>query len=82
MLVAVLILSVILLKDGIFSKCTAYTGILTHGLDLLHAIFGLFTPPVGVILMAIAGPLYLVWFPLLARDLFRLELNAQKVQEI
>jgi len=45
--------------------------IVTHGLDLLHLLVGFFIPT-GVILMAIAGPLYLVWFPLLARDFFRL----------
>ena len=72
MLVAVLILSAVMLKSDHFSKSTAYVGIITHGLDLAHVLVGFFVPQVGVILMVVAGPLYLVWFPLLARDFFRL----------
>ncbi len=72
MLVSALILSLVMLKSGSFGRATAYVGILTHGLDLAHAVIGFFVPTVGVIVMAIAGPLYLVWFPLLARDFFRL----------
>ncbi len=72
MLIAALILSIVMLGSDCFSKGTAYVGIVTHALDLAHGIVGLFLPTVGVILMAIAGPLYLVWFPLLARDFFRL----------
>jgi hypothetical protein len=34
-----------------------------------------FIPVAGVMIMAIAGPLYLFWFPLLARDFFRLGRN-------
>ena len=72
MLVAILILSAVMLKSDHFSKYTAYVGIITHGLDLAHVLVGFFAPQVGVILMVVAGPLYLVWFPLLARDFFRL----------
>jgi hypothetical protein len=72
MLVSALILSIVMLGSESFGKWTAYVGILTHGLDLAHALMSFFAPTVGFILMAIAGPLYLVWFPLLARDFFRL----------
>jgi hypothetical protein len=72
MLVSALILSIVMLGGENFGKWTAYVGTLTHGLDLAHALVGFFAPTAGVILMAIAGPLYLVWFPLLARDFFRL----------
>jgi hypothetical protein len=72
MLIATLILSIVMLFSGIFGKTTAVVGILTHGLDLIHIIVGTFSPQAGVIIMVIAGPLYLVWFPLLGRDLFRL----------
>jgi hypothetical protein len=78
MLVAGLVLSVVMLKSENFSKWTAYVGILTYSLDLAHAILGLFAPNLGVIFMAIAGPLYLVWFPLLARDIFRLGRNVSE----
>jgi hypothetical protein len=50
----------------------------THGLDLAHLLIGFFIPAGGVILMMIAGPLYLVWFPLLARDFFRLSRDGKE----
>jgi hypothetical protein len=69
---AAVLISVVMLWSKIFGKLTAYVGILTHGLDLAHIIIGIFLPGVGVILMAIAGPLYLIWFPLVSRRLFQL----------
>lgn len=72
MLIAALILSVVMLKSERFGKWTAVIGILTHGLDLTHSLVSLFSPQIGLVFMMIAGPLYLVWFPLLARDFFRL----------
>ena len=63
------LISVVMLQGKAFDKVTAYVGILTHGLDLVHLLIGLFLPEVSVILMAIAGPLYLIWFPLIGRDL-------------
>lgn len=67
-----LILSVVMLRSTSFGKATAWIGVVMHGLDLLHILVGFFVPATGVVLMMIAGPLYLVWFPLLARDFFRL----------
>jgi hypothetical protein len=64
--------SIIMLKTNIFNKTTAITGIVTHGLDLLHIIIGFFLPAIGNILMFIAGPLYLLWFPLVGIRLFKL----------
>jgi hypothetical protein len=66
------LISIVMLWGNSFSKATAYVGILTHSLDLAHIFVGFLFPTLGFIFMAIAGPLYLVWFPLLARDLFRL----------
>jgi hypothetical protein len=71
-LIAALIFSIVMLKSEDFGKGTAYVGIVSHGLDLVRIFLGFFIPQASVILMAIAGPLYLVWFPLLARDFFRL----------
>jgi len=68
-----LIISMIMLKSNVFNKLTAYTGIVTHGLDLAHIVIGFFLPTVGIILMAIAGPLYLLWFPLIGIRLFKLK---------
>lgn len=67
-----LLASLLMLKEPAFSKATAWVGITTHGLDLLHILMAIFVPAAGVALLMIAGPLYLVWFPLLARDFFRL----------
>jgi hypothetical protein len=66
-----LIFSVVMLRSAAFGKLTAWVGVVTHGLDLLHILAGFFVPAAGTALMMIAGPLYLVWFPLLARDFFR-----------
>jgi hypothetical protein len=66
------LISFVMLGSGVFSKTTAYVGILMHGLDLAHIVFGLFLPVSGVVLMAIAGPLYPVWFFLVGRRLLQL----------
>jgi hypothetical protein len=79
MLMAAVILSVVMLYSDRFGKGTAYVGVLTHGLDLVRSLAAFFSPQVGVILMVIAGPLYLVWFPLLARDLLKLGRPKQRM---
>ncbi len=66
------LISVVMLRSDVFSKTIAYTGVLTHGLDLAHIILGVFLPAAGVVLMAVAGPLYLVWLPLVGRRLLQL----------
>lgn len=67
-----LLISIAMLWGKTFSRLTAIVGIATHGIDLAHILLGFFFPTLGVLLMAIAGPLYLVWFPLVARRLFQL----------
>lgn len=67
-----LLMSVVMIQSQSFGKATAYVGIVTHGLDLLHILVSFFVPQAGFMMMVIAGPLYLVWFPLLSRDFFRL----------
>jgi hypothetical protein len=69
------ILSVLMLHTTSFTKFTSYTGIATHGLDLLHIIAGFFLPALGNTLMGIAGVLYLLWFPLITISLFKLAKN-------
>jgi len=76
--VATTMISVIMLSSNAFGKSTAYVGIVTHGLDLARLLIGFLLPAGGFVLMAIAGPLYLVWFPLLARDFFRLGSQSSK----
>lgn len=67
-----LLVSLRMLGSKSFSTLTTWLGIIMFGLDLAHLLIAFFLPAGGVILMAIAGTLYLGWFPLLARDLFRL----------
>lgn len=67
-----LLFSVVMLRSNAFSKLTAWIGVVTHGLDLAHILLMPFIPAVGVLLMMIGGTIYLAWFPLLARDFFRL----------
>ncbi|MBZ5653469.1 MAG: hypothetical protein LAO18_23660 [Acidobacteriia bacterium] len=66
------LISVVMLRSSVFSTTTAYLGIVMHGLDLGHIVFGLFLPRSGVVLMAMAGPLYPIWFFLVGRRLLQL----------
>jgi hypothetical protein len=68
------LVSVAMLRSSVFSRATAYVGIVTHGLDLVHGVLGPVVPTAGFALMAVAGPLYLVWFALVGRTLLRLGL--------
>ena len=66
------LISVVMLRGNVFSKTTAYVGIVMHGFDLAHIVFGILVPVSGLILMAIAGPLYPIWFFLVGRRLLQL----------
>jgi hypothetical protein len=66
------LISVVMLRGRVFSKTTAWLGIVMHGLDLAHIVGGLFLPISGTILLAIAGPLYPVWFLLVGLRLLQL----------
>jgi len=62
----------VMLRGGVFSRATAWLGIVMHALDLMHIIGGFFVPIFGVILMSIAGPLYPVWLFLVGWRLMKL----------
>ena len=64
-------ISVVMLR-GVFSRATAYVGIITHGLDLVHIVVVPFLPRVSSVFMIIAGLGYPVWLFLVGRKLFRL----------
>jgi hypothetical protein len=66
------LISIVMLRGGVFSKATAWLGIVMHALDLGHIVGGLFVPASGFVLMAIAGPLYPIWFFLVGRRLLQL----------
>jgi hypothetical protein len=67
-----ILISVVMLRSTVFNKATAYVGLVTHGLDLTQILVGLLVPAVKVYVMAVAGPLYLVWFALIGRRLLQL----------
>jgi hypothetical protein len=75
-----LLISVVMLKQNVFNNLTAYTGIFTHGLDLAHILIGFFLPAVGNTIMAIAGPLYLLWFLLVGIRLINLGTYCQRIE--
>ena len=66
------LISIVMLRGTVFTRTTAYLGILMHGLDLARIVLGLFLPASGLVLMAIAGPLYPVWFFLVGQRLLKL----------
>lgn len=66
------LISVVMLRSSVFGTTTAYLGIVMHGLDLVHIVSGIFSPVFGVVLMAIAGPLYPIWLFLVGRRLLQL----------
>jgi hypothetical protein len=65
------LISLVMLR-GVFSKLTAYVGIITHGLDLLHIVFVPFLPKVAAVFMIVAGLGYPVWLWLVGRRLLQL----------
>ncbi len=66
------LICIAMLKNAAFSGLTGWLGVVTHGFDLMHIVFGLFMPAAGAALIAIAGPIYPVWFFLVGRSLWRL----------
>jgi hypothetical protein len=71
------LICVVMLRGRAFGRTIAYMGIVMHGLDLGHILCGLFLPAAGFVLMAVAGPLYPVWFLLVGRRLLRLAAPAR-----
>jgi hypothetical protein len=72
------LISAIMLRSKAFSKGTAYAGLLGNGFDLAQHILHPFAPSLSATLLMIAGPFYLVWFPMLGRDFFKLGRGVSK----
>jgi hypothetical protein len=68
-------ISVVMLRSEDFSKVTAYAGLLGNALDLFQHIVHPFAPSVMDVVSPVMGIFYMVWFPMLARDLFRLQVS-------
>ena len=65
--VAPMMISVVMLRSNIFSKVTAYVGILANVLGLAY-----FLPAVGVLLSLISVVGLAMWYILIARRLYQL----------
>lgn len=66
------LICVVMLRGDVFGRVTAWIGIVMYGLDLTHIFAMIWLPVAGMVLMAIAGLLYPVWFFLVGRRLVRL----------
>jgi hypothetical protein len=67
-----IIISLVMLRSRDFSKVTAIAGLLGNALDLTQHLLHPFAPSFAGTIQMLMGPFYLVWFPMLARDLWRL----------
>lgn len=66
-----LISSFLMLRSNFFSKSTAYVGIVTNA-----AVFGFFIPVIGIFLLFLSVPGYMIWFFQLARTFFQMGRHA------
>ena len=65
--VALVIISVVMLQSKIFSKATAYMGVLANVLAL-----GLYVPKIGIYILFFSIVFLWIWYILITRRLFRL----------
>ncbi len=66
------VISITMLRSEDFSKVTAWAGLLGNGFDLVQHILHPFAPSVAGPIQMVMGVFYVGWYPMLARDLFRL----------
>jgi hypothetical protein len=69
---SLLITSFLMLRSDIFSKATAYVGIVSN-----IVVFGLYVPEIGVYISTLSVVGYLIWYVLIARRLFQLGWGAR-----
>jgi hypothetical protein len=62
-----------MLRSSIFSKVTAYAGILASVIGLAF-----FVPAIGIFLLLISAVVFQIWFILIARRLYQLGQSASK----
>ncbi len=60
--ISLLISSLLMLRSNLYSRATAYAGILTNAV-----VCGFFIPTVGTLLLFLSLPGYMIWYFLLAR---------------
>jgi hypothetical protein len=66
------IISLVMLQSKDFSKVTALSGLIGNALDLIQHLLHPFAPSLAAPIQMFMGIFYFVWFPMLARDFFRL----------
>jgi len=66
------LISIVMLRSRSFGKLTAVSGLVGNGFDLLQHLLTPFVVGVNTALAPFMGLAYLLWYPLLARDLRRL----------
>jgi hypothetical protein len=74
------ILSYIMLKTTVFSKINAWVGLVAHGFDLSSEVLSIFIPAIKDIFTTVAGPLYMVWFVMIALRLIKISYDNKKKQ--
>ena len=75
-----IVISIVMLRSKVFSKATAYAGILGFGLLLIFEVCSSFVPAfdLAIIFAMGGGLLSMAWYILVARRLFQLGLGASK----
>jgi len=66
------VFSLVMLRSRDFSKVTATSGLLGNAFDLIQHVLHPFAPSISAPIQMFMGIFYFVWFPMLARDFFRL----------
>ncbi len=70
-------ISLVMLRSKDFSRVTAISGLLGNAFDLVQHLLHPFAPSISQ-WFSMVMVVYLVWYPMLARDLFRLAKGAAK----
>ena len=70
--IAGIAVSMVMIASRRFGRLLPVLGIVVYALDLLHIIVGGLLPEISVILMAIAGTLYVPWFVMLGLRLLKI----------
>ena len=69
------LISLVILRSKDFSRVTAWSGLLANSFDLIQHLLHPFAPEISSFIFMFFGSVYLIWFPMLARDLLRLAKN-------
>jgi hypothetical protein len=72
------VLSLVMLRSKDFSKLTAWSGLIANGADLLQHMLHYFFPETASFIFIFFGSAYILWYPMLARDLLRLAKNGSQ----